>query len=214
MEADHIFIFTDDDGKVADQLVEFGLTEGSNRVHVGQGTTNRKFYFDNFFLEVLWVHDTKEIKSEKIKPIGLWQRADFKINDFSPFGLCIVNTSETEEFFKDSFKYQPDYFPQGQTIDILKNENQSSLPWTFRLPFKGQKKNINEPTEHKNGISLLTKTTFEYQEKIEATFLNFFEREKNIEFKKSDRAWLNLTFDNGTQGLTTEFGTLKLTIHY
>jgi hypothetical protein len=214
MEADHIFIFTDDDGKVADQLIEFGLTEGSNRVHVGQGTTNRKFYFDNFFLEVLWVHDTNEIKSEKIKPIGLWQRGDFKINNFSPFGLCIVNTSETDEFFKDSFKYQPDYFPQGQTIDILKNENQSSLPWTFRLPFKGQKKNINEPTKHKNGISLLTKTIFEHQQKIEATFLNFFGREQNIEFKKSDRTWLNLTFDNGTQGLTTEFETLKLTIHY
>ena len=214
MDADHIFIFTDDNGKVADQLVKFGLTEGSNRVHVGQGTTNRKFYFDNFFLEILWVHDTNEIESEKIKPIGLWQRAKFKINSFSPFGLCIINTSETDELFENAFKYQPDYFPQGQTIDILKNENQSSLPWTFRLPFKGQKRNINEPTEHKNGISLLSKTTFEHRENIEATFLNFFEQEQNIEFIKSDRTWLNLTFDNGTQGLTTEFETLKLTVHY
>ena len=214
MDADHIFIFTDDNGKVADQLVKLGLTEGSNRVHVGQGTTNRKFYFDNFFLEILWVHDTNEIESEKIKPIGLWQRAKFKINSFSPFGLCIINTSETDELFENAFKYQPDYFPQGQTIDILKNENQSSLPWTFRLPFKGQKRNINEPMEHKNGISLLTKTTFEHQENIEATFLNFFEQEQNIEFIKSDRTWLNLTFDNGTQGLTTEFETLKLTVHY
>ena len=214
MDADHIFIFTDDNGKVADQLVKLGMIEGSNRVHVGQGTTNRKFYFDNFFLEILWVHDTNEIESDKIKPIGLWQRAKFKINNFSPFGLCIVNTRETDELFENSFKYQPDYFPQGQTIDILKNENQSSLPWTFRLPFKGQKRNINEPTEHKNGISLLTKTTFEHQENIEATFLKFFEQEQNIEFIKSDRTWLNLTFDNGTQGLTTEFETLKLTIHY
>ena len=214
MDADHIFIFTDDNGKVADQLVKFGLTEGSNRVHVGQGTTNRKFYFDNFFLEILWVHDTNEIESEKIKPIGLWQRAEFKINSFSPFGLCIINTSKTDELFENAFKYQPDYFPQGQTIDILKNENQSSLPWTFRLPFKGQKKNSNEPTEHKNGIGLLTKMTFEHQENIEAKFLIFFERERNIKFKKSDRTWLNLTFDNGTQGLTAEFETLKLTIHY
>ncbi|TAF77497.1 MAG: hypothetical protein EAZ53_02535 [Bacteroidetes bacterium] len=214
MDADHIFIFTDDNGKIADELVKFGLKEGSNRIHVGQGTANRKFYFDNFFLEILWVHNENEIKSETVKPTGLWQRADFKTSKFSPFGLCIVNTNETDQFFENAFKYQPDYFPQGLTIDILKNENQPRLPWTFRLPFKGQKKNINEPTKHKNGISLLTKTTFEYQEKIEATFLNFFEREKNIEFKKSDRTWLNLTFDNGKQGLTTEFGTLKLTIHY
>jgi hypothetical protein len=214
MDADHIFIFTDDDGKVADQLVEFGLSEGSNRIHVGQGTTNRKFYFDNFFLEILWVHNEDEIKSETIKPIGLWQRAEFRVNNFSPFGLCIVNTNETDQLFGNAFKYQPDYFPQGQTIDILKNENEPSLPWTFRLPFKGQKKNNSEPTEHKNKIVRLTKTTFEHQESIETTFFNFFEREQNIEFIKSDRTWLNLTFDNRKQGLITEFETLKLTIHY
>ena len=214
MDADHIFIFTDDNGKVADQLVKFGLTEGSNRIHVGQGTVNRKFYFDNFFLEILWVHNENEIKSKTVKPTGLWQRADFKTNKISPFGLCIINTNETDQLFGNAFKYQPDYFPQGQTIDILKNENKPCLPWTFRLPFKGQKNNKSEPTEHKNKISSLSKTTFEHQESIETTFFNFFEGEQNIEFIKSNRTWLNLTFDNGKQGLTTEFETLKLTVHY
>ena len=59
MEIDHIFIFTDDKGQVADKLVESGFVEGSNRVHIGKGTTNRKFYFKNFFLEILWVHNEK-----------------------------------------------------------------------------------------------------------------------------------------------------------
>jgi hypothetical protein len=214
MKADHIFIFTDDNGKIADQLVEFGLTEGSNRFHVGQGTANRKFYFDNFFLEILWVHNEKEIKSEKIEPIGLWQRAEFKSNSFSPFGLCIVNTSETDQLFQNALKYQPEYFPQGQTIDIVKNENHSTLPWTFRLPFKGQKKISTEPMEHKNAIKLLTKVTFEHQENLDTAFLLFFEQAQNIEFKKSDKTWLNLTFDNAKQGLTKEFEALKLTIQY
>jgi hypothetical protein len=113
MNIDHIFIFTDDNGKVADELLDFGLTEGSNRVHVGQGTTNRKFYFKNFFLEILWVHNETEIKSKQTKPTGLWQRADFKSNSFSPFGLCIVNNDKTEQLFENAFKYQPEYFPQG-----------------------------------------------------------------------------------------------------
>jgi hypothetical protein len=133
---------------------------------------------------------------------------------YPPFGLCIININETYQLFGNAFKYQPNYFPQGHTIDILKNENESSLPWTFRLPFKGQKKNNTEPTEHKNGINLLTKTTFEHQENFEVLYFNFFEQEQNIEFIKSDRTWLNLTFDNGKQGLIKEFGTLKLTIHY
>jgi hypothetical protein len=34
MTPDHIFIFTNDQGEVADQLVEFGMKEGSNRVKV------------------------------------------------------------------------------------------------------------------------------------------------------------------------------------
>jgi hypothetical protein len=38
----HIFMFTDDHGKIADDLADFGLTEGSNRVHGGQRIINRK----------------------------------------------------------------------------------------------------------------------------------------------------------------------------
>lgn len=33
MDIDHIFIFTNDKGKVADELVAFGLTEGGSRIH-------------------------------------------------------------------------------------------------------------------------------------------------------------------------------------
>jgi len=72
MEIDHIFIFSKNDGKEADKLVEFGLTEGSNRIHPGQGTTNRKFYFENFFLEVLWVIDETEIRSDLTSKTKLW----------------------------------------------------------------------------------------------------------------------------------------------
>ena len=160
MDIDHIFIFTNDNGKIADELVLFGLTEGSSRIHVGQGTTNRKFYFDNFFLEILWVHNEAEIRNDLIKPTGLWQRANFKSTNFSPFGLCIVNTDETESLFQNALKYQPAYFPKGLNIEILTNKQKSNLPWTFRLPFKGQKKNETEPTEHECGLKNLTNVEF------------------------------------------------------
>ncbi len=214
MNIDHIFIFTNDNGKIADELVEFGLAEGSNRIHVGQGTSNRKFYFGNFFLEILWVHDETEIKSELTKPTGLWQRANFKSNDFSPFGLCIVNSDETEQLFENALKYQPDYFPQGLTIDIIKNELQPDLPWTFRLPFKGQKKHENEPTNHSNGLAVLTKVRFEYRNNAEDKSLDNFKNEETIEFVNTARNWLTLVFDNGKQGQQREFEKLKLTIEY
>lgn len=214
MKIHHIFIFTDDNGKIADKLIDFGLTEGSNRVHVGQGTINRKFYFDNFFLEILWVHNETEIKSEQTKPTGLWQRADFKINNFSPFGLCIVNSDDTENLFEKSFKYQPDYFPKGEVIDIIKNENHTDLPWTFRLPFKGQMKHEQEPTNHRNGLSNLTKAIFEYKTIMEKKFLDEFKNENDIQFIQTSRNWLILIFDNGKQGKKREFEKINLTIEY
>ena len=216
MNIDHIFIFTDEAGKIADELVEFGLTEGSNRIHVGQGTANRKFYFDNFFLEILWVYDQTDIKSDLTKPTGLWQRADFKQNDFSPFGLCIIDNNEIDALFENSFKYQPNYFPQGMSIDIIKNEFEPDLPWTSRLPFKGQKKPQNEPINHKNGLKLLTKARFEYQHNTDNAFLSHFENDNHnhIEFVKTSRIWLYLTFDNGKQGQKRDFEKLKMTIQY
>ncbi|MCO6162557.1 VOC family protein [Flavobacterium sp. NRK F7] len=214
MNVDHIFIFTDDNGKVADELVAFGFIEGSSRVHVGQGTTNRKFYFENFFLEILWVHSKEELNSKNTKTTGLWQRAEFKNNDFSPFGLCIVNSDETDTLFENSFVYQPDYFPVGMGIDIIKNEDQPSLPWTFRLPFKGFKKNENEPINHKNKIGILTKIVFEYLGNPENPFLDYFKNENKIEFIHSSKLWLKLIFDNGKQGKKQVFDKISLTIEY
>lgn len=213
MKADHIFIFAES-GKVADKLVEFGLVEGSSRIHTGQGTINRKFYFENFFLEILWVHNEKEIKSDLVRPIGLWERADHKRNEFSPFGLCIVNDEDNNSLFENSYKYQPDYFPGGMLIEILKNENQPQLPWTFRLPFKGQKKNDTEPKDHKNGIKSLTKVTFNCNGLTADKYLHYFKDQSNIEFTSSNEYGLVLTFDNNQQQERRFFEELNLTIEY
>ncbi|MGB4771305.1 MAG: VOC family protein [Chitinophagaceae bacterium] len=214
MYIDHIFIFTNDKGKIAEELVQFGLTEGSSRVHTGQGTTNRKFYFENFFLEILWVHNEEELKSDLTKPTGLWQRADFNSNN-SPFGLCIVNTDETESLFKNAFKYQPAYFPVGLSIDILKNEQNLNLPWTFRLPFKGQKKSENEPTQHKSGFKSLTSAEFGVSNFDESDdFIQQFFGQDKIKFILSPTNNLSLTFDDHKNGKTKEFGKINLRIKY
>lgn len=214
MTIDHIFIFTTDNGQVADELVEFGLTEGSSRIHPGQGTTNRKFYFDNFFLEVLWVHDEAEIKSEAMKTIGLFERSAFHQNEFSRFGLCLVNDDDTDKLFENAADYQPSYFPEGMKINYLKNDLQPSLPWTFRLPFKGQKKTVNEPTDHKNGIIKLTKASFSYTHNVVDQYVNHFQGTKNISFHQADQVGIRLTFDHHAQGLTKVFDRLNLTIEY
>ena len=226
MQIDHIFIFSNNNGKEADELLEFGFVEGSSRVHQGQGTTNRKFYFENFFLEILWVSDLQEIKSDLISPTKLWQRAEFKENNFSPFGLCLVNTKDTDILFSENavnaVKYQPQYFPVGMEIEILPNVHLPHLPWTFRLPLsliKGGKKPSEEPINHTNSIENLTEVIFgiPYFDNIENDYLACFRDEPSIKFTKNKVMHiytLTLTFDNQKQGKTKVFSALPLIIKY
>ena len=83
MEVDHIFILLNNQVNEADELVNFGLTEGSNRAHLGQGIRNRKFYFENFYLEIAWVSNQSELASELTAQTRLWERANQKINGSS-----------------------------------------------------------------------------------------------------------------------------------
>ncbi len=123
MQIDHIFIFSNSSGSEADELVNFGLTEGSSRVHPGQGTTNRKFYFENFFLEILWVHRPPEIQNNRTKPTKLWERSNFEHNEYSPFGLCLVNDAHSEQIFTNPSTYQPEYFPEAKQLTLSHSRN-------------------------------------------------------------------------------------------
>lgn len=214
MEIDHIFIFSNNNGKEANELVEFGLSEGSSRLHPGQGTKNRKFYFGNFFLEILWVVSEEEIQNDLTSRTKLWERSQFKSNENSRFGLCLVNSELNDKLFEKSEKYQPIFLPRGMSIDVITNEEYPSLPWTFRLPFRGEGKEHNEPTEHQNGIKKLSGAEFEIPTVTgEIEFMNYFQ-ESPIKFKNGNRTHLTLEFDNLSQNKSKEFESLNLTIKY
>lgn len=197
------------------QLAEFGLVEGSRRTHKGQGTTNRKFYFDNFFLEILWVINEEEINQSPALETQLGQRANFEQNGFSRFGLCLVNTEETDQLFKKAEVYQPHYFPPGMAIDFLSNTDHPKLPWTFRLPYRGGKKGVNEPTRHLNRINKLTRVEFEIGGfTLEADYIACFAEEKGIMFTTNSPLNLILEFDSWKQNKVYRNEDLALTIRY
>ena len=149
-----------------------------------------------------------------IKPTGLWQRAEYFKNNYSPFGLILINNEESDHLFENAYRYQPEYFSVGMAFDILQNDNYPDLPWTCRMPFRREKNIERVKVNHKNGISSLTKATFNYCGGGCENFIDQFKNEKIIQFIKSDEVWLALTFDNNKQGLTRTFETLLLTIDY
>ena len=94
MEIDHIYICTEAEAPVGDLLIEFGLVEGSSNSHSGQGTKNRRFYFHNLMLELLWIENIVEVQSERTKSMRLYERCLSTTNTISPFGIGLRPTVE------------------------------------------------------------------------------------------------------------------------
>ena len=88
-ELDHLFICCKAGAPEAEYLRDFGLTEGPPNVHPGQGTMNRRFYFHNAMLELLWVHDPVGAQNMRTRPTHLWERWQGRHGDASPFGICL-----------------------------------------------------------------------------------------------------------------------------
>lgn len=100
-------------------------------------------------------------------------------------------------------------------IDYLTNEESPHLPWTFRMPFKGQKKKNQEPIKHHVDLKRLTKVCFGTPNTSRSDeFTAFFRNEAKIVFEDSDTCHLTLEFDNKVNQISKQFESLPLTIKY
>jgi Glyoxalase-like domain len=116
-EFDHLFIFTDVGASAADRLVALGLAEGTANVHPGQGTANRRFFFHNAMVELLWVHDSAEAQSERIRETHLWERWVQRNEDICPFGICLRSTDRGSIAFP-YWDFRPPYLPDTFSIAV------------------------------------------------------------------------------------------------
>lgn len=215
MKIDHLFIFSENPEKDVEELIHAGLTEGSSRVHPGQGTRNRKFYFENFYLEIMWVSNEKEIKSDLTAPTCLWERANYRSSGFSPFGLILAHTPDTDTLFKDCLIYNPAYLPEDFTFEIITNEKYPSLPMVGRLSAPFQPGNRDEPTLHPMGIRQLTGIRFGIPEAdIENDFTLFFKDRDQITFEESKTHHVTLEFDHWRKNRRITFKGLPLTFTF
>jgi len=208
----HIFIFCDNHNEVMNELLEFGFIEGSNRIHPNQGTRNRKFYFNDFYIEILWVHNIDEALNDITAPTKLYERSRYKTSGYSPFGLCVEYSKDDNMLFENCFIYKPIYLPENMAIEVLKNEDAKTLPWTFRWNKDLSNNKMNEPINLKN--KNLSQVVFGVDTtKIENNYLNLFKSDI-IVFKDSKSEFLKLIFDGQNSKATKVFTTIPLIIEY
>lgn len=149
LEVDHVFIACAPGAPEADTLLQLGLVEGSPNTHPGQGTANRRFFFANFMLELLWVADAAEATSARTRRTRLWERCSHRGPEVSPFGILFRTIGDTNSRapFR-TWPYRPSYLPSGLAIEVAEGTKLQE-PELFYLPFlRGARSPTPEPTSH------------------------------------------------------------------
>jgi hypothetical protein len=209
-ELDHVFVWVDVGAPEADLLVSFGLSEGDPNIHPGQGTANRRFFFHNAFLELVWVSDELEAQSELVRPTQLWSRWSQRQSGTSPFGVGLRPTRPgcaNAPF--SSWEYRPPYLPSPLAIQVGEGVPLYE-PWGFFLAF-GRRPDSPEcprrqPLSHPIGFQEVTQIRLtcpaggSYSAAAAAVL-----RTGAVTLASGPEHLLQMTFDGGTQGRSTDF---------
>lgn len=134
IELDHVILFCGVGAPEGDALLGRGIHEGPGNSHPGQGTVNRRFFFRNTYLELLWVENFAEAQSPEVLPEGLWNRWVHRHDGVCPFGLVFRPSSKDATAPFASWSYTPRYFPKGFSIEVGR-DIPGNEPLLFYLPF-------------------------------------------------------------------------------
>jgi hypothetical protein len=149
----HVFVCTSAGAPEAEALRDAGLIEGSPNTHSGQGTANRRFFFESGFLELLWVHDEREAQSALMAPTKLWNRWAERGRTANPFGICFSSPQGIDSVLPfASWAYRPPYLSEGRYI-VFADGLPLSEPEVFALSWpQVQSSPKMEPVEHPLGL--------------------------------------------------------------
>jgi hypothetical protein len=202
---DHVFVFARCDGPQAERLISLGFVEGSRNMHPGQGTANRRFFFKNAMLELIWVRDEREARSSPIAATGLWERSRFRETGASPFGICLRSADQTAGLtraFEDGWRYCPPYLPAGLAIPVARTASLAE-PMLFAMPHRpsAPSSQPSEPVDHANGLREITavRVTLAAGTVVSAP-LREIERLGIATFVHGREALMELSFDGALAG--------------
>jgi len=219
MEIDHLFLRARRDAPEADALRAFGLSEGSGNRHPGQGTANRRFFFDNAFLELLWIEDEDEIRSEATAPTRLAERLQADGADVSPFGVCFRPSSAQDAAPFPTWQYAPGYLPAGMTIGFGRDVPLTEPMWCFfahGTPPAAAPVERRQPLRHAAGLAALTAVAITVPGTgVRSAPAVAAQDSGRVAIAPGDAHLMTLTFDDGRAGGRHDFRPgLPLVIHY
>ena len=156
-ELDHMFVTVRPGAPEMANLVAAGFQEGQRNRHAGQGTASTGVFFENAYVELLWLEDRAEAQSARICRTRLAQRAD-PGQRASPFGFGLrsaLGAAQPAPFA--TWDYRPPYVPAGTAIPTARNSENVAEPLLFLLPWKSGPGYVCP--EHPNGARRVTQVS-------------------------------------------------------
>lgn len=156
---DHAYITCSVGAPEAQVLLDHGFAEGSPNIHPGQGTANRRFFFANFMLELLWVADPAEAAADAVRHTGLWERWSRRDEGASRFGIVYGGVPAPDSQLPFTTRsYRPAYLPPPMSIEIVQGLTpvEPTLFWIPSLRVEPPKR--SEPMNHRAPVRSVTRT--------------------------------------------------------
>jgi len=205
---DHVFVCTTPGAPAAELLREAGLTEGASNRHAGQGTACRRFFFSNAMLELLWLEDEAEVRSEQTRATRLWERLSGCGRMASPFGIILRPASAAESVCPwPSRSYQPQTMP-GLDLEIAANTELEEPMWCYmrtgRAPAEWPLEK-RQPLIHAAGFREITRVLIGCPAVAENSVTSAMARSGVIALRTGTEPLLELEFDAGRRASSLDF---------
>lgn len=219
VELDHAFILCAAGAPEAALLSRLGLTEGSANTHPGQGTACRRFFFRNTYVELLWVCDEREARSEPAQRTRLWERWSLRGQGACPFGIVLRPARDTHAGQPPfpTWAYAPSYLPAGLAIEVAV-DTPLSEPEFFYLGFqRGRAGGTQEPIAHAIAAAEITSLRIgtPVPPRPQSIAARSVEAGGVLSFSASNEYVLSLTFDGAIEGKSADLRPdLPLVMHW
>ncbi len=204
---DHIWVAVPQAYAGVGVLEELGLHySGRTTRHIGLGTAGTYFYFDNAYLELLWLDDAETFAQATSTS---WPFGTIR------FGLAF----HQRRLFASRLPFPVrtmrwDWMPPGTAMKIAQREATSAEPVVFVLP--PQLAYTAQHTVHPLGMQRLTRVrvVVEGDRPLSPT-AQWLSRHTIVTMESGPQSVLELTFDGGVQGRMVDARpTLPLVVRY
>jgi hypothetical protein len=159
-------------------------------------------------LELLWLEDEVEARSEQTRVTKLWERFSTVGQNASPFGVILRPAPGTDPVCPwRSWNYRPQTM-SGLELEIAADTGLTEPMWCYtksgRAPAEWPPERL-QPLDHPTGFREITRVLIGCPEAKEGSVTNTMSRHGVIALQTEVEHLLELQFDGGCRAMTLDF---------